>query len=121
MKTLCGLEITAAKQLQKIASSKSFKGTGKRGVNKRIEFLDLLNKSMLFEKVLRYELFDEFNIGERTIDTCFEMGDSVEVIAGIITKANCDPELLKAMKANHGEALIEDWQSRILYGQEALI
>jgi hypothetical protein len=114
-------EITAVKQLQKIASTKSFRGTGKRGVNKRIEFLELLNKSMLLEKVRRYDLFDEYKIGERTIDTCFEMGDSDEVIAGIITKANNDPELLKAMIANHGEALIEDWQSRQLHGQEVLI
>ncbi|RMQ53575.1 hypothetical protein ALQ02_01467 [Pseudomonas savastanoi pv. phaseolicola] len=57
--------------------------------NARVEFLVLTFKHDLADAVVRYELWDNGfeGLGERQFDNCFEMGDSAEVIAELITTA----------------------------------
>ncbi|KPW75771.1 hypothetical protein, partial [Pseudomonas cannabina] len=57
--------------------------------NARVEFLVLTFKHDLVDAVVRYELWDNGfeGLGERQFDNCFEMGDSAEVIAELITTA----------------------------------
>jgi len=60
-----------------------------RGFKSRVEFLQLAYRFDLIEAITSYRLWDEgyIDLGERTFDTCFEMGDSAEVIAGLIADA----------------------------------
>ncbi|MFA0921469.1 hypothetical protein ALP73_01090 [Pseudomonas coronafaciens pv. garcae] len=71
----------------------------------RAEFLTLAFQNDLVEAITSYELWDYGfeGLGEREFDNCFEMGDSADVIAALITnarregfiekiKAFCDPE-----------------------------
>lgn len=54
----------------------------------RVEFLRLAFKHGLVSQITRYELWDRYEgLGERQFDTCFEMGDSEDVIAELITVA----------------------------------
>ncbi len=59
------------------------------GVRYRAEFLALAFKHGLVDDICHYRLWDEGweELGERTFDTCFEMGDSVQVIAMVVTQA----------------------------------
>ena len=60
--------------------------------NARVEFLVLTFKHDLVDVVVGYELWDNGfeGLGERQFDSCFEMGDSAEVIAELITTARRD-------------------------------
>lgn len=60
--------------------------------NARVEFLVLTFKHDLVDAVVGYELWDNGfeGLGERQFDTCFEMGDSADVIAALITTARRD-------------------------------
>ncbi|MEX6666852.1 hypothetical protein [Pseudomonas sp. W2-17] len=60
--------------------------------NARVEFLVLTFKHDLVDAVVGYELWDNGfeGLGERQFDNCFEMGDSAEVIAELITTARHD-------------------------------
>ena len=60
--------------------------------NARVEFLVLTFKHDLVDAVVGYELWDNGfeGLGERQFDSCFEMGDSAEVIAELITTARRD-------------------------------
>lgn len=63
--------------------------TGKRGFNARVEFVRLAYRHDLVADITSYHLWDQGyeELGERTFDTCFEMGDSAEVIAELIREA----------------------------------
>jgi len=59
------------------------------GVKFRAEFLALAFKHGLVSDICTYRLWDEGwdELGERTFDTCFEMGDAEEVIAMVVSQA----------------------------------
>ena len=63
--------------------------TGKRGFNARVEFVRLAYRYDLVADITSYRLWDQGyeELGERTFDTCFEMGDSADVIAELIREA----------------------------------
>lgn len=62
------------------------------GIKHRVEFLTLAFKHGLVKDICQYRLWDEGwdGLGERTFDTCFEMGDSDEVIAMVVTQARSE-------------------------------
>ena len=55
----------------------------------RVEFVVLAFKYGVVSEITNYELWDRGyeGLGERQFDTCFEMGDSEEVIAELIRTA----------------------------------
>ena len=59
------------------------------GLKARVRFVQLAYRHMLVHEITRYTLWDRGyeGLGERTFDTCFEMGDSDEVIAELIRDA----------------------------------
>lgn len=63
--------------------------TGMRGFNARVEFVRLAYRHDLVADITSYRLWDQGyeELGERTFDSCFEMGDSAEVIAELIRDA----------------------------------
>ncbi|MGV6475551.1 hypothetical protein [Azotobacter vinelandii] len=65
------------------------RSTGTRGSKARIEFVQLAYRYGLVEEITSYALWDRgyVDLGERTFDTCFEMGDSEEVISALIQDA----------------------------------
>ncbi|NWD58866.1 hypothetical protein HX878_29605 [Pseudomonas veronii] len=58
----------------------------------RVEFLRLAFKYSLVCEITNYELWDVGyeGLGERQFDTCFEMGDSEDVIAELIKTARSE-------------------------------
>ncbi|MGM8936868.1 hypothetical protein ACS8E9_18645 [Pseudomonas neustonica] len=58
----------------------------------RVEFLVLAFKYGVVREITSYELWDRGyeGLGERQFDTCFEMGDSEEVIAELIRAARTE-------------------------------
>jgi len=63
--------------------------TGSSGFKTRVEFVRLAYRHDLVADITSYRLWDQGyeELGERTFDTCFEMGDSAEVIAELIREA----------------------------------
>lgn len=55
----------------------------------RVDFLVLAFRYRLVDEITSYDLWDRGyeGLGERQFDTCFEMGDSQEVIAELIRTA----------------------------------
>ncbi len=78
---------TAIKRLY--ALRRAVSQTGKRGFEARVEFVRLAYRHDLVADITSYRLWDQGyeELGERTFDTCFEMGDSAEVIAELIREA----------------------------------
>jgi hypothetical protein len=68
----------------------------------RVKFIQLAYRHDLVEAITRYELWDAGweGLGERQFDTCFESGDSQDVIAELIKDAR-----LKGYMANIERAL----------------
>lgn len=62
------------------------------GIKFRAEFLALAFKHGLVKDICHYRLWDEGweELGERTFDTCFEMGDSEDVIAMVVIQARSE-------------------------------
>ncbi|MGO4801140.1 hypothetical protein ACEN2T_17820 [Pseudomonas sp. W22_MBD1_FP4] len=57
----------------------------------RVEFLQIAFKHGVVNEIINYELWDRYEgLGERQFDTCFEMGDSQEVIAELIKTARAE-------------------------------
>lgn len=84
-------QVKVIKRLHKLACSRGSSGIA--GDTKyRVEFLALTFKHHLVKEITRYELWDEGwkGLGEREFDTCFEMGDSTEVVAALIHKARAE-------------------------------
>lgn len=67
----------------KVGSAQSF------GFHSRVQFVKLAYRHNLVRAITTYQLWDQGyeGLGERTFDTCFEMGDSQEVICELITDA----------------------------------
>ncbi|HHK2839816.1 TPA: hypothetical protein ACQRN8_003051 [Pseudomonas aeruginosa] len=59
------------------------------GFKARVRFVQLAYRHNLVHEITSYQLWDRGfeGLGERTFDTCFEMGDSPEVIAELIRDA----------------------------------
>lgn len=60
-----------------------------QGFKARVRFVQLAYRHNLVRDITSYQLWDRGyeGLGERTFDTCFEMGDSAEVIAELIRDA----------------------------------
>lgn len=58
----------------------------------RVRFVELAFKHGLVEDITSYTLWDKGyeGLGERQFDTCFEMGDSEDVIAALINTARAE-------------------------------
>lgn len=58
----------------------------------RVQFVVLAFKHDLVDEIISYELWDRGyeGLGERQFDTCFESGDSEDVIAALITTARTE-------------------------------
>ena len=104
-------EIEAAKKLRNIKNSKAWGETNAAGLAKRIEFLVTLFQSNLCQYVRSYELFDDYGIGERDFDTCFEMHDGAQVVNAVIDAARKDPALKKAIIRDMGKATFDSWDA----------
>lgn len=82
MKRFTGGQVEIGKQLLKLS----------RQVHRfeaRVQFLVLAFQHDLVDAIVSYELWDGGleGLGERQFDNCFEMGDSADVIAELITTA----------------------------------
>ena len=82
MKRFTGGQVEIGKQLLKLS----------RQVHRfeaRVQFLVLAFQHDLVDAIVSYELWDGVleGLGERQFDHCFEMGDSADVIAELITTA----------------------------------
>lgn len=104
-------EIQAANKLRCIKNTKAWGQTNEAGLAKRIEFLITLFQSNLCKYVRSYELFDDYNIGDRDFDTCFEMHDGTQVINGVIDAARKDPALKKSIIRDMGQATYDEWNA----------
>lgn len=69
------------------------------GIKYRAEFLALAFKHGLVKDICNHQLWDEGwqDLGKRTFDTCFEMGDAEEVIAMVVTRAR-NEDFLNAIR-----------------------
>lgn len=100
------------KKLRTIAQSKSFNNTTTLGTKKRIQFLILLHKYRLFVPIKNNELFDQYSLSERTIDTCFEMYDGDDVLYGLLEYAKNDSELIANLQQHYSKETIQTWQNK---------
>lgn len=78
----------------------------------RVEFVVLAFKHGLVDDITSYSLWDLGfeGLGERQFDTCFEMGDSEEVIAELITIARAQG-FIESIKLWCGEDSFARWCS----------
>ena len=53
----------------------------------RIEFASLVFQNDLYRDIVSYEMYDEFNLGGRDLDCCFEMWDGEIVVHGVMVNA----------------------------------
>jgi len=93
------MSIEALKKLKAISNTKAFNNVGKAGTKKRIEFLTLVIEARLYSDIIDYTYYDSYGLGERTLDTCFEMYDSDQVVAALIEKASGN-DYFKALLIN---------------------
>jgi hypothetical protein len=104
-------EIQAANKLRCIKNSKEWGECNALGLEKRIEFLVTLFRNNLCNYVRSYELFDEYGIGERDFDTCFEMHDGDDVIRGVIAIAREESAIKNAIIRDMGQETFDNWDS----------
>jgi|TARA_B110000196_G_C21152144_1_gene670474 hypothetical protein len=104
-------EIQAANKLRCIKSSKSWGDCNKAGLEKRIEFLATLFRNNLCSYVRNYDLFDEFGVGERDFDTCFEMHDGDEVIKGLMLIARDESAVKNSIIRDMGQDTFDRWNA----------
>lgn len=78
----------------------------------RVEFLSLAYKHDLVSDITSYRLWDAGweGLGERQFDTCFEMGDSQDVITDLILRAKKEGFLDK-IQAECGPETFQRWLS----------
>lgn len=62
--------------------------------NKRVKFALLCFTHELTRSVIRYEHYDTYGVGERDFDTCFEMGDAIEVSQQIIKQLGSSAQMI---------------------------
>lgn len=77
--------------------------TGRHGLKARITFIVNTYFHMLTDSLIHYELYDVHKIGERDLDTCFEMHDGDDVIHGVIQASLSNKALEDALKLQLGK------------------
>lgn len=83
--------------------------SGKKGLKARIDFFCIAIGSGLKQALINYDLFDQHNIAERDLYTCFEMHDGNLVVHGIISKALTDNQLKQMIKKEYGCSFFKGW------------
>ncbi|WP_289228067.1 hypothetical protein [Pseudomonas syringae] len=78
----------------------------------RIKFVQLAFQHSLVSEIVDYELWDKGyeGLGERSFDTCFEMGDAEDVIAALIVHARNNAYIDNVMRFC-GEPSFAKWCS----------
>lgn len=77
----------------------------------RVEFVQLAFKHGLVPEITSYSLWDRYEgLGEREFDTCFEMGDSADVIAELIKTARAEG-FIDSVRSWCGEQSFISWCS----------
>jgi hypothetical protein len=78
----------------------------------RVEFLSLAFKHGMVSDITSYALWDAGyeGLGERQFDTCFESGDSEDVIAALIHKARAEG-FIDSVRSWCGEESFTTWCS----------
>lgn len=82
---------------------------GKAGLKARITFFCVAIGSGLKDALVNYDLFDQHNIGERDLCTCFEMHDGDAVVHGIISETKKNPNLERMIKKEYGKDFFKSW------------
>ncbi|GAA5138439.1 hypothetical protein [Thalassotalea piscium] len=82
---------------------------GEAGLKARIEFFCVAIGSGLKESLVNYDLFDQHNLGERDLCTCFEMHDGDDVVHGIISETKKNPTLERMIKKEYGNDFFKSW------------
>lgn len=62
------------------------------------------------------DVYQRFQITERTRDSCGEMGDGAEVVAEVLRRVDADPQLGRAIEDAEGETILNAWR---LYATQA--
>lgn len=75
----------------------------------RVEFVATVYLYGLVDSLRNYDYFETHNLGERDLDTCFEMGDGAEVIHGVIAKAKAEPALMSCLIDTIGSEQLKVW------------
>ena len=86
--------------------------TSKKGGKARVEFVKIVFLHNLKDPIVRYELFDEYGLGERDFDTCFEMYDGDQVVHGLIKASLSDATLASKLKQDLNEESYNYWMRR---------
>lgn len=81
------------------------------GLDARVEFVSIAYHNGVVTDLCRYVYWDEFAVGERDFDTCFEMGDAKEVIHGVIERALSNSALLDMLKQQIGSDDLARWMA----------
>lgn len=78
----------------------------------RVEFLRLAFRYNVADEIINYEIWDLGfeGVGERQFDTCFEMGDSQDVIAQLIRHARAEA-FIENVQIWCGQESFEKWVS----------
>ena len=78
----------------------------------RVEFLRLAFRYNLANEIINYEIWDRGfeGVGERQFDTCFEMGNSQDVIAALIKSARAEG-FIENVRIWCGQESFEKWLS----------
>lgn len=85
----------------------------------RIEFAILVFKFDLYREFISYEIYDEFGLGERDFDTCFEMNDGDVVVHGVMVEALQHDGMRRIISAL-GAAIWDAWMVTYTKTEEAL-
>lgn len=78
----------------------------------RVQFVELAFRHGLVDDIVDYRLWDQGyeGLGERQFDTCFEMGDSEDVIAALIKTAR-EEDFIDSVRMWCGEECFDRWCS----------
>jgi hypothetical protein len=98
--------ISKLKRLNKLIGKQ-----GEKGLEARIEFFCVAIGSGLKDALVSYDLFEQHNIGERNLSTCFEMYDGNRVVHGIISNARSDSNLEQMIKKEYGNSFFKEWET----------
>lgn len=96
---------TTEKAILRLATlTRSIGQCTKAGFLARVEFVQVAYRFGLVRQLQSYALWDRFEgLGERAFDTCFEMGDSEQVISHVIQDARRH-DYLHAIESEIGDA-----------------
>lgn len=74
----------------------------------RIEFATTVFKFDLYDEIRSYDLYDDFGLSDRDLDTCFEMNDGDIVVHGIMKTAIANPIMEGCIRAT-GSSVWDSW------------